>query len=247
MKNNIIFILIIGLFMLIPSVYASQVLGDSYNDNVAASLPIGHPTADWKECGFWRPENISSTDKITNIGLYIKKNNAGARGTKIWIEIFTASNGTNIAVPVNNRIKSLTNITIGSLPTAYTWMNWSMPNTTLGTPSKSNYTVCVYSNMTSATVTTWGVFETGVYPEPSQTVDKASSSWAEYYTNHIFRMKIYKDNTPAGGDSCTYSGTGNFIITKNCNITSIVHLQVGYAMLIKTGKTVKFQSGGSLI
>jgi hypothetical protein len=193
--NRKIIILSILMLFIIPLADATQSLTDKYSDSTANSQAIGHPTADWKACSFWRPENTTNSDQITNIGLYIKKNNAGARGTKMWIEIFAPSTGTDIAAPSGTSLmKSLSNITIGSLSTTYAWLNWTMPNTTLG-GVRTNYTICLYSNMTTSAVTTWGVFETSTYPEPSQIVNQASGAWAETYPSNIFSFKVYKDTT----------------------------------------------------
>jgi hypothetical protein len=51
--------------------------------------------------------------------------------------------------------------------------------------------------------------------------------------------------TASAGDSCTYSGTGNWIVTNNCNITTTVKVQSGYALIMKgTGKTLKISGSG---
>jgi hypothetical protein len=59
---------------------------------------------------------------------------------------------------------------------------------------------------------------------------------AFYYTTY---------SAPAGSDTCTYSGTGNWIMTNNCNISTSVKLQTGYALILKgTEKTLKMSGSG---
>jgi hypothetical protein len=43
--------------------------------------------------------------------------------------------------------------------------------------------------------------------------------------------------------TCTYSGTGNWIITENCRLTSSVRLQTGYLMIVKGAYDVTMNSG----
>jgi len=244
--NNKIFLLGIVFLFLLPFISGTQILGDKYQDNTPASQPIAHPTNDWKECAFWRPENISNTDKITNIGLNIRKT-GGARLVKLWIEIFASSTGVNIAVPSGTALmKSTSNITLNSISSNSfpNWVNWTMTNTSLG-GSRTNYSICLFSNMTSSTVSSWGQFETSIYPEPSQTVNKASGSWSQYYSDGIFEMKIYKNYEIGVSDSCTPVLSGIWVINNNCNITNTISLNTNSIILNnKINGVVKINSGG---
>jgi hypothetical protein len=234
MKNKKYLVLIIVLLCL-PVVFAmTGTIRINAWTATGASMPSGYTGYEYTSNSF----TSNATFQLTDIEVYMKK--TGLPTGKLSAILYR--NDANDK-PTGSILRTSNAYVTSGLNTSYAWVRMSFNSSYYQINSSTEYNLVFYFDGDNSN---YMAYETS----PSVTNDvKYGSSIAgltDYYNGRAGNVRYYGTDV-GGSDSCTYSGTGDWLITNNCNVTTTIHIESGHNVIVKNSKKLRIQTGGSII
>jgi hypothetical protein len=180
---------------------------------------------------------------ISNVNFTLQR--VGSPTDKIFVRIEHNTTG-NVPNVINSTITNGISNAISGLSTTMTSYMFTFNTTPILNKSQGYWFVIQRTGAVSST-NYYNIRRNSA----SQTYTEGKSMALEAYTwlYYLYDFEgtyYYSTYTAPVSDTCTYSGTGNWIMTNNCNISSTTSkVQSGYTLIMKgTGKTLKISGTG---